>query len=114
MEAISMDLRRRVATALDDKTESISAIANRFGVSRRWVYDFIALREETGGIAPRPHGGGPLPKVTPRQTEKIKERLEQKCDATLDELRRYCRTRASITSVFRVLRKENITRKKRV
>ena len=113
MDAISMDLRKRVAAALDQRTDTISAIARRFKVSRRWIYDFIKLRKETGDIAPRPHGGGPVPKVTPRQTEKIKERLKQKSDATLDELRRYCRTSASITTVFRVLQKEQITRKKR-
>ena len=112
--AIYPSQRERVAAALDQRTETISAIARRFRVSRRWMYDFIKLREETGDIAPRPHDGGPVPKVTPRQREKIKERSGQKSDATPDELRRYCRTSASITTVFRVLQKEQITRKKRV
>ena len=113
MEAISIDLRRRVAVALDEKNESVAAIARRYRVSRRWVYNFIDLREETGDIVPRQGKGGPTPKVTARQIEIIKERIQNKPDVTLDELRRYCRTSASITSVFRVLRKENITRKKR-
>ena len=113
MEAISMDLRRRVAAALDQGKEAITAIAERFQVSRRWVYNFIELREETGDIAPRPHGGGATSAVTARQIEKIKERIQDKPDATLDELRRYCRTTASITSVFRVLQREKFTFKKR-
>lgn len=113
MEAISMDLRRRVAAALDEGKEAITAIAVRFQVSRRWIYNFTDLREETGDIAPRPHGGGATSAVTARQIEKIKERIQHKPDATLDELRRYCRTTASITSVFRVLRKEKFTLKKR-
>jgi len=114
MEAISIDLRRRVAAAVDDGNVAIAVIARRFEVSRRWVYKLIELREETGDIIPRQGKGGPTPKITPRQIEKIKERLQSKPDATLDELRRYCRTSASITSVFRVLQREQITRKKRV
>jgi transposase len=113
MEAISIDLRRRVATELDEGKEAIAAIARRYRVSRRWIYNFIDLREETGDVVPRQYKGGPTPKVTARQFEKIKERIQIKPDVTLDELRRYCRTSASITSVFRVLQKENITRKKR-
>ncbi len=114
MEAISLDLRRRVADTLDQGTEAISSIARRFAVSRRWIYQFIELRSETGGIAPRPCGAGRPRRITPRQLEKIRERLVEKPDATLDELRRYCRTSASVTAVFRVLQAEGITRKKKV
>ena len=114
MEAISVDLRRRIAAALDEGTEAITAIARRFKVSRRWIYNFIELREQTGDIVRRPHGGGRKRKVTGRQLGKIKERIAERPDATLDELRRYSRTRASITAVFRVLQKEGISRKKKV
>lgn len=114
MEAISEDLRRRIATALDDGTAAIAAVARRFDVSRRWVYNFIELREQTGDIAARPHGGGRTRKITETQIEKIKARIAENPDATLDELRRCCRTEASITAVFRVLQAEGITRKKKV
>ena len=114
MEAISMDLRRRVADALDHGAESVSAVARRFEVSRRWIYQFIKLREETGDIAPRVGNTGRPRKVTDRQLQKIKERLDEKPDATLDELRRHCRTSGSVMAVFRVLQAEDITRKKKV
>lgn len=114
MEALSLDLRRRVAEALDRGNESISLIARRFEVSRRWIYQFINLRRETGDIIPRSGNVGRPRKITERQLEKIKERLEEKPDATLDELRRHCRTSASIGAVFRVLQAEDITRKKKV
>ena len=114
MEALSLDLRSRVAEALDSGSESISSIARRFEVSRRWIYQFIELRLETGDIAPREGNVGRPRKITERQLEKIKERLAEKPDATLDELRRHCRTSGSIGAVFRVLEAEGITRKKKV
>ena len=114
MEALSLDLRRRVAEALDQGSETISSIARRFEVSRRWIYQFIDLRRETGDIVPRSGNAGRPRKITERQLEKIKERLEDRPDATLDELRRHCRTSGSIGAVFRVLQAEQITRKKKV
>ncbi|MEZ6122700.1 MAG: IS630 transposase-related protein [Planctomycetaceae bacterium] len=114
MEALSLDLRRRVADALDKGGEAVSSIARRFEVSRRWVYQFIDLRRETGDIVPRSGNVGRPRKITERQLEKIKDRLKEKPDATLEELRRYSRTSGSIGCVFRVLQAEKITRKKKV
>ncbi|MEZ6122326.1 MAG: helix-turn-helix domain-containing protein [Planctomycetaceae bacterium] len=53
MEALSLDLRRRVADALDQGGEAIASIARRFRVSRRCVYQFIDLRRQTGEIVAR-------------------------------------------------------------
>lgn len=113
MEAISIDLRRRIAEALDGKRETRVQIAKRFAVTERWIYQFLALRRETGDIKPRPHGGGRRPKVTPRQLERIKQKLAEKPDATLEELRRHSRTSGSIMAVQRCLIREGMTLKKR-
>ena len=43
MDAISMDLRERVAAALDQRTETISAIARRFRGTREISDDFTYL-----------------------------------------------------------------------
>lgn len=113
MEALSLDLRRRIADALDSGRYSKAEIARRFSVTERWIYQFLALREETGDIKPRPHGGGRRPAITETQLKRIKEKLDVKPDATLDELRRYCRTSGSIMAVQRCLIREGITLKKR-
>jgi transposase len=71
------------------------------------------LRRETGDIKVRPHSGGRRPAISEKQLERIKKRLAEKPDATLDELRRYCRTSGSIMAVQRCLIREGITLKKR-
>ena len=113
MEAISLDLRQRIADALDSGVETRMQIAERFAVTERWIYQFIALRRETGDIRPRTHGGGQKRKVTQKQLKRIKERLAEKPDATLEELRRHSRTSGSIMAVYRCLIREGITLKKR-
>src|ERR1700752_2330298 len=58
MKAYSMDLRERVVAARDEGVDTREEIAERFGVSVRWIRDLLRRRRETGSIAPRPRGGG--------------------------------------------------------
>ncbi len=57
----SMDLRQRVAQAVDNKEGSLRQLARRFRVSPSFITRMLTLRRQTGTLAPRPHGGGRRP-----------------------------------------------------
>ncbi len=58
MRAYSMDLRERVAAAVDEEEGSQREIARLFRVSLSFVSRLLKQRRETGALAPKPHGGG--------------------------------------------------------
>src|SRR5208283_4879847 len=61
MGAYSMDLRERVAAAIDEGEGSERQIAKRFRVSVSFVTRLLQRRRDAGTLAPKPHGGGPRP-----------------------------------------------------
>ena len=83
MRAYSEDLRRRVVAAVDGGM-SRSEAARVFGVGRATVKRYLALRRETGALAPRPRRGPP-PVVTAALAAALPPRLEAAPDATLAE-----------------------------
>lgn len=50
MKAFSVDLRKRVIDSVDNNMH-IDEAAKTFKVSRRVIYDWLELREETGNLA---------------------------------------------------------------
>src|SRR5262245_40312402 len=58
MRPYSMDLRQRVAQAVDRHEGSLRQLARRFGVSVSCITRLLALRRRTGSLAPKPHQGG--------------------------------------------------------
>ena len=54
-----MDLRERVAAAIDEGEGSERQIAKRFRVSVSFVTRLLQRRRDAGTLAPKPHGGGP-------------------------------------------------------
>jgi transposase len=83
MKAYSEDLRLRIVAAVDGGMPR-SAAARLFGVGRATVKRYLALRRETGGLAPRPRHGPP-PIKTAALREALPARLEATPDATLPE-----------------------------
>ena len=67
MKAHSMDLRERVAAAVDRHEESQREIARRFDVSLSFVVRLLQHRRETGGLEPsRPSAPiAPTPSTPP-------------------------------------------------
>ena len=61
MGPYSMDLRERVAAAIDEGEGSERQIAKRFRVSVSFVTRLLQRRRDAGTLAPKPHGGGPRP-----------------------------------------------------
>jgi transposase len=83
MKAYSEDLRSRVVAAVDGGMPRSEA-ARVFGVSRATVKRYLALRRETGRLAPRPRRGPPPSKAFALR-EALPPRLEAAPDATLAE-----------------------------
>ena len=112
MGPYSMDLRLRVAHAVDRKEGSLRQLAHRFCVSLSFITRLLALRRQTGSLQPRPHGGGPPPLLDAAGLDRLRQLVHDQPDAILDELAQPLG--CSGTTVWRALRKLKITRKKKV
>ena len=112
MKTYSMDLRQRVVDAWDQKTGTQPEIARRFKVSVDWVKKLLRQRRQTGSIAPRKRGGRKPPKFAGERLERLRELVEQKPDATLEELLEATGVSASIMAVSRALQRLGFTFKK--
>jgi len=81
-----IELRERVV-ALVDAGYGHREAARHFLVSPKFVNDMIALRRETGGLAPKPQGNlGRTGKLRGLEGW-VRGRLNEQGDLTLDELR---------------------------
>ena len=61
MGPYSMDLRERVAAAIDEGEGSERQIAKRFRVHVSFVTRLLQRRRDAGTLGQNPHGGGPRP-----------------------------------------------------
>jgi transposase len=57
----SVDMRTRVVAAVDEG-DAVDEVAERYKISGRTVWSWLALRVETVGVAPRQAAVGPQPK----------------------------------------------------
>ena len=112
MGPYSMDLRQRVAHAVDHQEGSLRQLARRFCVSLSFITRLLALRRQTGSLAPRPHRGGPLPTLDEAGLQRLRQLVHDQPDALLDELAH--QLGCGRMTVWRALRKLKITRKKKV
>jgi transposase len=112
MRPYSQDLRERVVRAVDEKQGTREEIAQRFGVSDRWIRLLLRRRKETGSLATSPHGGGRSALYAGPKLNRLRRVLQRKPDATLEELRTACGGQGSLTALWRGLRRLGVTRKK--
>jgi transposase len=103
MKTYSMDLRHRVITVCDSKTESRAQTAKRFNVSPSWVKKLLRLRRTTGTFAARPRGGGREAKFSGESLQRLQKLVEEKPDSSLHELLDASGVKASIMAVARAL-----------
>src|SRR5829696_4498938 len=94
MRAYSEDLRLRIIAAVDGGMPRSEA-ARTFGVGRATVKRYLALRRETGALAPRPRHGPPPVKTAPLSAA-LPGRLRAAPDATLAE---HCAWHEDVTGV---------------
>jgi transposase len=113
MRAYSMDLRERVAAAVDGGDGSRRQIARLFRVSVSFVTRLLKRRREEGTLAPAPHGGGPRRALDAADRWRLAGLVKDHNDDTLEELRRRGGFRCSLTTIWRALRRLGLTRKKK-
>ena len=113
MRPYSIDLRERVAAAVDDGRWSRRQIARLFRVSVSFVTRLLKRRREMDTIAPEPHRGGPRRVLGPADRCRLWDLVEDHSDDTLDELRRRGGFTCSLTTIWRALRRHGLTRKKK-
>src|SRR5512142_1509380 len=113
MKPYSMDLRQRIAAAIDHGDGSFRLIARRFRVSLSFIARLLRRRRQAGTLAPKPHGGGHPPALDHEGEERLRELVRQHPDATLDELRSQLGVPCSRSALARALERLNLTRKKK-
>jgi transposase len=111
MRPFSDDLRLRIHEARQ-AGESTAEVAERFGVSTAFVRRLQQRFRLTGCLAPRPHRGGPAPKLAGREGE-LRQAVTERPDATPAEHRERLRLPASRVTVWRTMRRLSLTRKKK-
>lgn len=110
MRAYSCDLRERVLADFDAGMGN-EAVARKYRVSSRWVYNLRRLRAESGQIAPRRGRTGPQ-RVLAGQEDRLVELVRCQPDATLRELRDALGLSISLVTVWRTLKRLGLTLKK--
>jgi transposase len=115
MRAYSVDLRERIVAAVD-AGQPWQEIARRFSVSRATIRNYLRLRQETGGLAPRPRVGD-QPEIGPERYPQVVAQLRADPDATLAQhCERWAVTQGQVVSVstmWRTIRRTGWTLKKR-
>lgn len=112
MVAYSIDLRERVLTAVDAGEETQKQIAERFLVSARWIRKLIAQRDQTGEIGPKPNASGRKPMIQGEAVQTLRDTIAENPDATLNEVREAIGFEGCLVTVWRAIKRLNITRKK--
>lgn len=113
MRAYSNDLRERIVAAVERGELSIRQIARVFSVSLSCVVRLLQRQRQTGSVQPKPHAGGPSPKLDAAAEARLLALVQEQPDATLAELRQRLGIPCSLMTIARALRRHRITRKKK-
>ena len=108
-----MDVRNRMLKAYDAGQGTQEEIAQMFGVTRQCLAALLRRRQQTGSIAPKPHGGGHPAAYQGRQLEQLRRLVQGQPDATLEELRERTGIRCSVVAVHNALVRLDLRFKKR-
>src|SRR5271166_5802934 len=113
MRPYSLDLRERVAAAVDHHDGSIRWIARIFRVSTSFIVRLLQRRRTAGTLAPEPHRGGPPPALEPGDLERLAGLVREQPDATLEQLRQRGGFQCSLKTLWFALDGLGLTRKKK-
>src|ERR671938_296710 len=115
--AYSVDLRARVLAAWECREGTQAAIAHRFSVSEATVENWLRQARRGGRRGPKPHAGGPRPRLTADALAVLRALVREDNAATLQEYadRLAARTgvRVSPPVLCRALQRLGWPRKKR-
>lgn len=108
--ALAMDLRRRVMADVDAGMSAEKA-AEKYSVSARTIYQWTALRRETGLLKPRDGKTGPKPKLAAHR-ERIQAAVRADSGITLQDLKAKLPLPACVATLWTALRTWGLVLKK--
>lgn len=116
MAAYSIDLRKKIFSAWENKEGSQRELAKRFKVSLSFVRDMLRRYRETNEIAALPQGGDRRSKLKLDEQKLLKKMVKDKNDIYLREIQLAIQEQigveVSISSLSRTLNRLNLGRKK--
>lgn len=113
MRPYSIDLRERVAAAVDQQEGSLREIAQLFRVSVSFVVRLLQRRRQAGTLEPKPHGGAPPAALGPEDLRRLAELIREQPDATLKQLKERGGFTCSLKTLWFAVRRQNLTFKKK-
>ena len=111
MEAISLDLRKRVIADCDNGMKT-GQVAAKYGVSTAWVRRLKQRRRETGSIEALPWNAGRPHKLTEAQEDRLRKLVESDPDATIDQLHKRMRVKCCRSTIHETIRRLGLSFKK--
>lgn len=117
MAAYSIDLRKKILSAWENKEGTQRELAKRFKVSLSFIRDFLRRYRETGEIAARQQGGDRRSKLKGEKEELLKIIVTEQNDIYLREIQEEIKEKegieVSVSSLSRTLNRLNLKRKKK-
>jgi transposase len=86
MDAYSLDLRERVLSDCDEGFNTQEEVAETFGVSVSFITKLLRRRRDKKMIVAKPHAGGGKPSLGQADLKRVRQIIDQRPDATLNEL----------------------------
>ncbi len=112
MRATSADLRKRIVAARHEDGQSMGFIAERFRIPKGTVQNILRRYDHSGTFTPKARGGGRTSAFSESATAKLERTVQERPDATLEELRAETGVAVSLTAYHSKLRQMGYTRKK--
>jgi transposase len=113
MRPLSIDLRTRIVATVELGEHSLRELVELFAVDLSTIVRLLQLYRRTGSVEPKPHGGGAVPKLDAQAVARLLELVGEQPDATLLELRDRLGVDCGIMTIFRALKQNRITYKKK-
>jgi transposase len=113
MRTLSLDLRKRILHAYDQREGNRAEVAQRFCVSLGMVKKLLQQRRRTGDIAARHRLAGRKPMIVASHRAQIRSLLANKSELTLRELRAALGLACSVQALHVVLAKMGLPYKRR-
>jgi putative transposase len=117
MKPYSLDLRQKIIDIQEREGISQRGLAQRFGVALSFIQKLLKRYRETGSLSPQVRSQQTPTKLNANQLLVLQELVEKHNDATLKELQalllQETNVKVSQSTIHRMLKKLNITLKKR-
>ncbi len=117
MRAYSLDFRQKIIDVYENEAISQRGLAKRFGVAKSFIQKLLKQYRETGSLAPKQRVQQTSTKLNDEQIEVLRQLVEEKHDATLEELSASLAAKTNVkvsrSTIDRMLTKLDITVKKR-